>query len=87
MLDINNCKWHKMSCSGDIPPARYGHTACIIGSRMFVFGGKGENGNIYKDIYFLDLVEWIWIPVSTLSSGPCGRLILFNKESLIYRFV
>jgi hypothetical protein len=62
-----------MSCSGDIPAPRYGHSACIIGSRMFIFGGKGENGTVFKDVAFLDLLEWIWIPVSTLSDGPCPR--------------
>ena len=40
---------------------------------MFVFGGKGAGGAVYKDVVFLDLLEWIWIPVNTLSDGPCGR--------------
>jgi host cell factor len=40
---------------------------------MFIFGGKGPNGAYYKDIYFLDLVEWIWVPVSTLTQGPSAR--------------
>lgn len=70
-----------MACSGEIPAPRYGHSACIIGSRMFVFGGRGERGTVYKDVYFLDLLEWIWIPVSTLSDGPCGRL-LHSMESV-----
>ena len=58
---------------GEIPSGRYGHSAEILGSRMFIFGGKGENGIIHKDVYFLDLVEWIWVPVSTLSTGPSAR--------------
>jgi hypothetical protein len=75
LLDIKNCKWHKMTCSGQLPAPRYGHSACIIGSRMFIFGGRGENGALYKDVVFLDLIEWFWIPVSALADGPCGRLL------------
>lgn len=63
-----------MTCTGEIPPARYGHSACILGSRMFVFGGRGEKGVLYRDIYFLDLVEWVWIKVNPLSEGPCARM-------------
>lgn len=64
-----------MACTGEIPAARYGHSACIIGSRMFIFGGKGEKGQTFKDVAFLDLLEWIWIPVSTLSEGPSPRMM------------
>ena len=40
---------------------------------MFVFGGRGAKGVCYKDVYFLDLLEWVWVPVSTISSGPRAR--------------
>ena len=76
LLDIPNRKWHKMTCTGEIPAARYGHSSCIIGSRMFIFGGRGERGQILKDIAFLDLVEWIWIPVNSMSEGPSPRYAL-----------
>eukprot|EP01041_Mallomonas_annulata_P013604 gene13604-28896_t len=74
LFDIENVAWHNMTCSGEIPSPRYGHSAQIVGSRMFIFGGKGPNGILYKDICFLDLVEWIWVPVSTLSLGPSARM-------------
>jgi hypothetical protein len=45
----------------------------IIGSRMFIIGGKGPNGAIYNDIHFLDLIEWIWVPVNTVAQGPSPR--------------
>jgi hypothetical protein len=40
---------------------------------MFIFGGRGERGQILKDIAFLDLVEWIWIPVNSMTEGPSPR--------------
>jgi N-acetylneuraminic acid mutarotase len=58
LLDTEKLVWHKMPCSGQIPPPRYGHSAHLIGSRMFIFGGKGPADEYYKDIYFLDLVDW-----------------------------
>ena len=57
---------------------RYGHSAQIIGSRMFIFGGKGDNGKILNDVYFLDLIEWIWVPVACITTGPTPRLIFIN---------
>mmetsp|Transcript_18316 Transcript_18316/g.18394 ORF Transcript_18316/g.18394 Transcript_18316/m.18394 type:complete len:343 (+) Transcript_18316:96-1124(+) len=83
LYDINNVAWHNITCSGDIPPPRYGHSAQIVGSRMFIFGGKGPNGAMYKDVFFLDLIEWIWVPVSTLSIGPSARM--YHASQLVGR--
>ena len=83
LLDCATMHWHKMNTTGQIPPPRYGHTAHIVGSRMFIFGGKGMNGALYNDIYFLDLVEWIWVPVAALSTGPTPRL--YHASTLVGR--
>ena len=40
---------------------------------MFIFGGKGKSG-VLRDVMFLDLVEWIWVPVSALQQGPSARM-------------
>lgn len=76
-------QWHKMACSGEIPLPRYGHTAHIVGSRMFIFGGKGPKGALYNDIYFLDLMEWVWVRVAAIAQGPCARL--FHASELVGR--
>ena len=73
ILDVEKLVWHKISCSGEIPSPRYGHSAHILGSRMFVFGGKGPGDIVYKDVYFLDLLEWVWVPVNTISLTPPAR--------------
>ena len=74
MYDIEKEFWHKVACTGEIPPPRYGHSAHVFVSRMFIFGGRGAKGALYKDVYFLDLVEWKWSSVNALSKGPSGRL-------------
>jgi N-acetylneuraminic acid mutarotase len=73
LLDIESLEWHKINCSGDIPGPRYAHTAHILGSRMFIFGGKGPKDTLYKDCYFLDLIEWVWVPVKAISATPAPR--------------
>lgn len=92
LLDVDRLTWHKMPCTGQIPGPRYGHCAHIFGSRMFIFGGKGPDDTVYKDIYFLDLIEWIWVPVNPISRGPTPRyaflwVLGFNlKNSFVFRF-
>lgn len=73
LMDVERLAWYKMTCSGQLPGPRYGHSAHIFGSRMFIFGGKGPGGICYKDVYFLDLVEWIWVPVVAVTPGPTPR--------------
>jgi N-acetylneuraminic acid mutarotase len=73
LLDVDNLVWHQVSCSGELPGPRYGHTAHVLGSRMFVFGGKGPGDTVYKDVYFLDLIEWVWVPVNVISEMPQPR--------------
>ena len=33
--------------SGDVPGARDGHSSCVIGDRMFIFGGYEEGVSYY----------------------------------------
>lgn len=73
VLDTKKLVWHKISCTGELPGPRYGHSAHIIGSRMFIFGGKGPKEVVYKDVFFLDLVDWVWVPVNSISTPPLGR--------------
>jgi host cell factor len=80
LLDVETLVWHKITCSGEIPGPRYGHTAHILGSRMFIFGGKGPKTTVYKDVYFLDLLEWVWVPVNAISAAPQPRLIIINQS-------
>ena len=83
ILDIEKLAWHKVTCSGHLPSPRYGHCAHIVGNRMFVFGGKGANGAMYRDVLFLDMVEWVWTPVSPVSIGPSPRF--FHASELVGR--
>ena len=50
---------------------------------MFVFGGRGLSGEIYRDVYFLDLTDMSWNLVTPISSGPAARM--FHASVLVGR--
>ncbi|CAM9433010.1 unnamed protein product [Ascophyllum nodosum] len=65
--------WQEVRCGGDHPSPRYGHSCHLVGSRMFIVGGRGQNGHLYRDVHFLDLVDWAWVKVNAISTGPSPR--------------
>lgn len=68
LLDLNTFTWKKITPTGDIPSARYGHRAITHNGEMFVFGGqdgrsegKGNNKAGYVNtLYALDLESFKW---------------------------
>ena len=74
VLELDSLTWRKVKTGGETILPRYGHSAELVGSRMFVFGGKGDENNLFRDMYFLDLVDWIWAPVISQSKGPSPRM-------------
>ena len=83
VLDINTLAWQKVHPGGVPPEKRYGHSCQIVGNRMFVFGGRGSGGKLFRDTHFLDLVEWTWVPVNATSNGPIPRL--YNSSLVVGR--
>ena len=50
---------------------------------MFVFGGRGSNGEMFRDMYFLDLKTMTWSLVRPTNSGPSARM--FHASLLVGR--
>ncbi|CAM9444838.1 unnamed protein product, partial [Sphacelaria rigidula] len=73
VLDIESMTWQEVRCGGNLPSPRYGHSCHLVGSRMFIIGGKGPSGQLYRDVHFLDLVDWTWVAVNATSTGPSPR--------------
>jgi N-acetylneuraminic acid mutarotase len=47
--------------SGNLPGARDGHSACIVGHKMYIFGGFEENMDQFScDVHCLDLKTMQW---------------------------
>jgi len=73
ILNLESLKWRCKKPSGDIPKPRYGHTATIFGNSMYVFGGRGKKGVVYRDIDRLNLKTWNWSKMSSTNMMPPAR--------------
>eukprot|EP00301_Raphidiophrys_heterophryoidea_P019950 c475_g1_i1.p1 GENE.c475_g1_i1~~c475_g1_i1.p1 ORF type:complete len:1386 (+),score=319.13 c475_g1_i1:290-4159(+) len=51
--------------SGTLPPARYGHSATLFGSKVMVFGGAAWP-NLYNDIFYYDVYDNHWTMAKNL---------------------
>lgn len=61
--------WSKPEVSGSIPGVRDGHSACIVGNSMYIFGGFEEEINQFScDVHCLNLetMEWAFVPTGSL---------------------
>jgi hypothetical protein len=60
VFSVNCGEWQRISCSGSIPPPRSGHSATLIGNRMFIFGGGDPSTGLWNDLYALKLETFTW---------------------------
>lgn len=74
ILNLETLKWRTKRCKGGLPRGRYGHTATLIGNKLYVFGGRGDKGIYFKDTYYLDLKSWEWSKIKTATPPPTGRM-------------
>ena len=49
--------WKKMRSTGKVPKARRGHIMFCYYNYLIVFGGEGENGVVYGDLWLYDIVK------------------------------
>lgn len=45
---------------GSGPSSRLGHTACLVGDRVFVIGGRADPEKILSDVWVLDIQKNEW---------------------------
>eukprot|EP00164_Ancoracysta_twista_P005521 GFYU01007573.1.p1 GENE.GFYU01007573.1~~GFYU01007573.1.p1 ORF type:complete len:611 (+),score=152.27 GFYU01007573.1:197-2029(+) len=69
VFDTEMQTWDIVTPKGDAPPARAEHTASVIGSYMWVFGGNPYLNDLCK----LDLVSEEWYIVDAKGELPEGR--------------
>lgn len=75
-------KWTQVPTTGNVPPPTNEHSACVVGDKLFVYGGNDFSGIIYLLMYVLDLTNFSWQKVladgEVAGPGPrCGHLMTF----------
>jgi hypothetical protein len=48
-------EWRKAKATGQKPPRLAGHSAALVGDRMYIFGGRSSNREYLNTLYVLDL--------------------------------
>ena len=50
-FDARSNSWVEVECTGHIPSPREGHSAALMGDVVYVFGGRGSDGQMLGDLY------------------------------------
>ena len=65
---------------GKVPGPRSGHSACAVGERIYVFGGKGEDGKPIEEmgrvwVFDTNTLAWTYVDPTSDASTPPGRFL------------
>ncbi|XP_036623423.1 kelch domain-containing protein 3 isoform X1 [Trichosurus vulpecula] len=81
-FDINTHKWFTPRVSGTVPGARDGHSACVLGKNMYVFGGYEQLADCFSnDIHKLDTSSMTWTLIS--AKGTPARWRDFHSATML----
>ena len=80
VLHVDVLKWKQVEAKGKSPTARNGHSSCVVGENIFIFGGRSP-GVVEDDVYLLDCTQsrYVWSKVFA------GQGIYRCFASLVYR--
>ncbi|KAG5855561.1 hypothetical protein ANANG_G00050350 [Anguilla anguilla] len=81
-FDIGTHKWFTPAVSGMVPGARDGHSACVLGKTMYIFGGYEQLADCFSnDIHRLDTTTMAWSLVN--ARGTPARWRDFHSATII----
>ncbi|ESW16246.1 hypothetical protein PHAVU_007G140800 [Phaseolus vulgaris] len=72
-IDIETCQFGVIKTSGNVPVARVGQSATLVGSRVILFGGEDMNRKLLNDVHVLDLESMTWEMIETIQTPPSPR--------------
>ncbi|KAF7252358.1 Kelch domain-containing protein 3 [Varanus komodoensis] len=85
-------KWFTPKVSGMVPGARDGHSACVLGKSMYIFGGYEQLADCFSnDIHKLDSSNMMWSLIctkapkasETATLNPPPFTILFSNFKML----
>ncbi|EFJ44314.1 kelch repeat protein [Volvox carteri f. nagariensis] len=62
-FDLETSTWSQLQPKGDLPPKRSYHTMTAVGTKLYVFGGCGEEGRL-NDLHEYDVTTETWRPLA-----------------------
>ncbi|XP_053546233.1 F-box only protein 42 [Bombina bombina] len=69
------------------PPPMAGHSSCVIGDKMIVFGGSLGSRQMSNDVWMLDLEQWSWSKPTISGPSPHPRggqsQIIIDHETIL----
>ncbi|XP_058410325.1 kelch domain-containing protein 3 isoform X2 [Diceros bicornis minor] len=81
-FDVNTHKWSTPRVSGIVPGARDGHSACVLGKTMYIFGGYEQLADCFSnDIHKLDTSTMTWTLICT--KGNPARWRDFHSATML----
>ncbi|ORY86080.1 hypothetical protein BCR37DRAFT_203478 [Protomyces lactucae-debilis] len=92
VLDKPSGRWERLPSGPQPPPARYFHSACAKGSRIYIFGGMGAKSGaegalcVFNDLSWYDVRAQLWKTVEASPVQPPARyahLAVITDEQLI----
>lgn len=55
MFEIRNCSWSQVEMKGFAVPGRCSHSAAIVESKLYIFGGINYSGFVKSDFLVIEL--------------------------------
>ncbi|KAJ3503251.1 hypothetical protein NMY22_g18314 [Coprinellus aureogranulatus] len=72
-FDLKTRKWTELQCIGFIPSPREGHAAALVDDVMYVFGGRGVDGQDLSDLAAFKISNQRWYMFQNMGPSPSGR--------------
>ncbi|KIZ01419.1 hypothetical protein MNEG_6538, partial [Monoraphidium neglectum] len=89
VLDPSTMEWSALATTGQAPCARGGHSATLLGEKLYVFGGEDCSRCPLADLFVLDLATLAWTklePPGKQHAKPpprCGHAAVVCRDKLI----
>ncbi|KAM6923051.1 kelch domain-containing protein 3 isoform 1-T3 [Lycodopsis pacificus] len=81
-FDVNTHRWFTPKISGTVPGARDGHSSCVLGKAMYIFGGYEQLADCFSnDIHKLDTIAMVWSLIN--ARGTPARWRDFHSATII----
>jgi hypothetical protein len=88
ILDTEIGSWEEPAAEGHSPRARYGHTACFIDERVYVFGGYSVKVSMITSMFRIEQVitsrHGQPISISPLQIGYSNDLTVLDTENMVW---